>query len=83
VQITSVSLLQNTNLQLVGSNYPVTANAPFNVLWTSNLSLGAAAWLTNSNLIGDRIFNGTDGRFTNVIVNGASGARAFFEIQVP
>ena len=83
VLITSVSLLQNTNFQLVGSNYPLTANAPFKVLWTANLVSGGAVWLTNANLIGDRVFNGTDGRFTNVIVNGPPGSQAFFKIQVP
>jgi len=79
VQITSASLLQNTNFQLVGSNYPVTANAPFNLLWASNLASGAA-WLTNANLIGDRVFNGTDGRFTNVIINGTPVSQAFVKI---
>lgn len=83
VKITSVSLLQKTNVQLVGSNYPVTANAPFNVLWTSNLTSGGSLWLTNPNLLGDRVFNGNNGRFTNIVVNGASSTQAFLKIQVP
>jgi PKD repeat protein len=83
VLIASVSILQATNVQLVGSNFPASANAPFHVLWTTNLSSAGLGWLTNSNITGDRAFNGTDGRFTNVVVHGAVGTQSYFRIQAP
>jgi len=83
VLLTSVSILQGTNVQLVGSNYPVGANAAFNVLCTTNLSLGLSIWFTNGNIVGSRSFDGTDGRFTNVAINAVTNAQVFFRIQVP
>jgi len=83
VLITFVSILQGTNIQLVGSNYPLNANAAFNVLCTTNLSLGLPSWFTNGNLVGNRSFDGSDGRFTNVIINTATNSQMLFRIQVP
>jgi PKD repeat protein len=86
VRPTSVSIwkiaVQGNDLKLYGSNQPVTANAPFKVLWTNNVATARSNWLT-ATVSGDTAFNGQDGRFTNTIAGGATnGSKGFFTIQV-
>jgi PKD repeat protein len=86
VRPTSVSIwkiaVQGSDLKLYGSNQPVTANAPFNVLWTNNVATARSNWLPVT-VTGDTAFNGQDGRFTNTIPGGATnGLKGFFTIQV-
>jgi PKD repeat protein len=88
VRPTSVSIwkiaVQGKDLKLYGSNQPVTANAPFKVLWTNNAATARSNWLTVTAVTGDTAFNGLDGRFTNTITGGATnGSKGFFTIQVP
>jgi PKD repeat protein len=87
VRPTSVTIwkiaVQGNDMKLYGSNQPVTANAPFKVLWTNNTATARSNWLT-ATVTGDSAFNGHDGRFTNTIPGGATnGSKSFFTIQVP
>jgi PKD repeat protein len=71
------------DIKLYGSNQPVTANAPFNVLWTNNVATARSNWLP-ATVTGDTAFNGLDGRFTNTIPGAAAnGSKGFYTIQVP
>ena len=84
----SVSILkvqvQTNDLKLIGTNYPLNANANFYVRWTNNVGLSKATWVTNGSVVGDTQFNARDGLFTNVIIGGATnGSKGFYFIHAP